>query len=122
MFYKSILQSVLSFGLICVFGNMHVKDQKRLQRMIKMASKIIGLDQVSAAQLYNELILKKTDQILNDPTHPLHHKFMRSNRSTGRILQQRIKTERYNKSFVPTAIRLYNHQANRKYFDPALAL
>uniref|UniRef100_A0A9J7XIF0 Reverse transcriptase domain-containing protein n=1 Tax=Cyprinus carpio carpio TaxID=630221 RepID=A0A9J7XIF0_CYPCA len=114
MFYKSLLQSVLSFGLICVFGNMHVKDQKKLQRMIKMASRIIGIDQVSVAQLYNELISKKTDQILNDPTHPLYHKFIRSNRSTGRILQQRIRTERYNKSFVPIAIRLYNDHAHRK--------
>lgn len=114
MFYKSFLQSVLSFGLICVFGNMHVKDQGKLQRMIKMASRIIGIDQVSVAQLYNELILKKTDQILKDPAHPLHYKFMRSNRSTGRIIQQRIRTERYNKSFVPTSIRLYNDQVHRK--------
>jgi len=41
-------------------------------------------------------------------------KFMRSNRSTGRFLQQRIRTKRYNKSFVPTAIRLYNDQVHRK--------
>jgi len=59
MFYKILLQSVLSFGLFCVFGNMHVKDQKKLLLMIKMASKIIGLYQVSTAQLYNELTFGK---------------------------------------------------------------
>ncbi len=56
MFYKTVLQSVLTFGLLCTFGNMRAQDQAKLQRMIKTASKIIGIDQVSAARLYKELI------------------------------------------------------------------
>ena len=72
MFYKTLLHSVLSFGLICAFGNMYTQDQKKLQRIIKVASRIIGVDQVSVAQLYNDLSLKKIDQIQNDLTHPLH--------------------------------------------------
>ena len=55
MFYKALLQSVLSFGHICTYGNMYIKDQKKLQRMVKTASKIIGVAQVSVAKLYNEL-------------------------------------------------------------------
>ena len=31
MFYKTLLQSVLSFGLVCAFGNMYIQDQKKLQ-------------------------------------------------------------------------------------------
>ena len=109
MFYKAVLQSVLSFGLVCTFGNMRVQDHAKLQRMIKTASRIIGVDQVSAAELYDHLILKKADQILNDPTHPLHQKFCRSTRSSGRFLQNKIRTTRYSKSFVPTAIRALNN-------------
>uniref|UniRef100_A0A671TU97 Reverse transcriptase domain-containing protein n=1 Tax=Sparus aurata TaxID=8175 RepID=A0A671TU97_SPAAU len=112
MFYKSLLQSVLSFGIICAFGNMYIQDQKKLQRVVKIASRIIGVDQVSVAQLHNDLSLNKIDQILNDSTHPLHLSFLRSSRSSGRILQRKIRTTSYNKSFVPTAIRLYNIRQN----------
>ena len=73
--------------------------------MINTAGRIIGIDQLSAAQLYRDLIVKKADQILNDPTHPLHQKFKRSSRSS-RFLQKKIRTTRFSKSFVPTAIRL----------------
>ena len=74
------------------------------------ACKIIGVDHVSVAQLYNNLSLKKTEQIINDSTHPLHQNFLKSNRSSGRLLQREIRTTRYSKYFVPTAIRLYNNQ------------
>ena len=69
------------------------------------------------AQFHSDLSLKKTDQILNDPTHPLHLTFLRSSRSSDRNLQRKIRTTRY-KSFVPTAIRLYNiiQQNKKKYF------
>ena len=107
MFYKTLLQSVLSFGLICAFGNMYIQGQKKLQRIVKIASRIIGVDQVS------DLSLKKIDQILYDSTHPLHLTFLRSSRSSGRILQRKIRTTRYNKSFVPTAIRLFNIRLKR---------
>lgn len=39
---------------------------QKLQRIVKIASRIIGGDQVSVAQLYNNLSLKKNNQILND--------------------------------------------------------
>ena len=61
MFSKALLQSVLSFGLI---GNRYIKDQKKLQRIVQTASKIIGVDQVSVAQLYMTSI-KKIKKIPN---------------------------------------------------------
>lgn len=48
---------------------------------VKIASRIIGVDQVSVAQSHNDLSLKKIDQILNDSTHPLDLTFIRSSRS-----------------------------------------
>ncbi len=65
--------SILSFGLICVIGNMRAQDQDKLQRMIKMARRVIGCDQLSAAQMWKDLILSKADRILSDSTHPLHN-------------------------------------------------
>lgn len=50
---------------------MHVQDHAILQHTIKTVSRIImGVDQGSAVQLYNDLILKNAEQILNDPSSP----------------------------------------------------
>ena len=89
----------MSVGLICAFGNVYIKDQKKLQRIVQTASKIIGVDRVSVAQLYNDLSLRETEQILNDSTHPLHQKFLRSSKSNGRLVGKLGP-------LVPTAIRL----------------
>ena len=51
---------------------MYIQDKKKPQRIVIIASWIIGVDQVSVAQMYNDLSLKKTDQILNDSDRPLH--------------------------------------------------
>ncbi len=67
MFYKSVLQSVLSFGLI-VFGNMWKKDRDTLQRQIKIAGKITGLEQEAANSMCTKLNIKKLNKILEDST------------------------------------------------------
>lgn len=51
--------------------------------------------------------LKKTDQVLKDCAHPLQKIFRRRNRSIF-CVQQKNRTTRYSKSFVPTSIRLHN--------------
>lgn len=98
LYNKSVLQRVPSFGLTCVFGNMRVQDQVKLQRLIKMAGRIICMDQESATNLYTKL---KRESILQDSTHPLHSKFSRSSsrRRGKRLLQKKIKTDRYGDSY-----------------------
>ena len=39
MFYKTIVQSVLSFNLVCVFGNIREVDKCKFSRVIKQAEK-----------------------------------------------------------------------------------
>jgi hypothetical protein len=70
LFYKTVLQSLLSFGLVCVFGNMRKGDQDKLQHLVKTASKIIGCSQTSVTQLWADLVVDKAERILRDPTHP----------------------------------------------------
>lgn len=84
LFYKTDLQSILCFGLICVFGNICSQDQDKLQCVIKMVSRVLGYDQMSALQLCKYQILNKADHILNDFTHPLHNRFQLSYGGKGR--------------------------------------
>ena len=63
---KILLQSVLSFGLIGAFGNVHIQDQKKLQQIVEIVSRIVGVNQIFVAQLFNDLTLK------TDALHGVH--------------------------------------------------
>ena len=54
MFYKSCIQSVLTFSFICWFGNVSQKDKNKLQRVVNISSKITGLKQTSVTALYEK--------------------------------------------------------------------
>ncbi len=62
LFYQAVLQSILSFGLICVFGDMSDQDQDKLEHVVKMVSRVIGCDQLSAAQICKDFILSKAER------------------------------------------------------------
>ena len=107
MFYTTIIQSVLSFSLICVFGSMRSRDKDAFLKVVKQARRITGTQLQSPEALYTAQVCTKVDMILSDPSHPLHSKFLMSRRG-DRLLQRRIRTQRFSNSFVPRAIRLYN--------------
>ena len=58
LFYKTVLQSVLSFGLVCVFGNMRKGDQDKQNYWMQ-----------SDVSLWADLVVDKAERILRDPTH-----------------------------------------------------
>ena len=43
-FYKSTIESVLCFSITVWYGNLSQKDKHRLNRIVKLSFKIIGLD------------------------------------------------------------------------------
>ena len=43
LFYKSFIQSVLSFSFICWFHSLGVKNRNSLQRIVRIASKITAV-------------------------------------------------------------------------------
>ena len=64
IFYKSYIESVLSFSMICWYGNLNVKDKASLAKVVKAGGKIIGAKQSSLADLYNRFVHKKAESIL----------------------------------------------------------
>ena len=57
--------------------------------------------------LYSTQLCNMVKHILSDHSHPLQSEFVMNKRET-RMLQKRIRTQRYGNSFVPSAIRMYN--------------
>ena len=83
MFYTTIIQSVLSFSLICVFGSMRSRDKDAFLEVVKQARRITGTQLQSPEALYTAQVCTKVDLILSDPSHPLHSKFLMSRKGGG---------------------------------------
>ena len=80
--YRSLVESVLSFNIVTWYGNLRVKEKARLNRVVNLASKVIGRKQKSLPDIYHQFVIKKAKKILLDNTHPMHDsfQFLRSGR------------------------------------------
>ena len=112
LFYKSLIQTIISYNLICYFGNATKIEEKKLNRPRKIVQRLLGIDLPSLDDLYQERVLSKLRQIMQDPTHPLNDQFS-FNRSGIRLCPPRTQKNRHRQSFVPNAIHLYNAQVRR---------
>jgi len=105
--YRSLVESILTFNTIAWFGNLNVKDKAKLTRIVKLAGKIIGLEQKPLSGLYELFVKRKARKIVNDPTHPLHDAFQML--PSGRRFRAPLaKRNLYKRSFLPTAITVLN--------------
>ncbi|PIK37783.1 hypothetical protein BSL78_25381 [Apostichopus japonicus] len=80
LFYKSLIQSVLMYNIICYFANGIKIDVKMLEQSRKVAQRVIGAQLPSLEYLYHERVCNKLKHIMQDPTHPLfqHYNYNRS--------------------------------------------
>ena len=109
LFYRSFIESVLTFSIIAWFGNLSLANKNKLGRLVKVASKISGKNQVQLVDLYQRQVLRKASSLLESPDHPLRSEFELL--PLGRRLRVPvIKTKSYQMSFVPAAIQLLNNR------------
>ena len=105
LFYKSIIESLLTFCIVCWGGNARDQDIEMLDKVTKKAGKVISNTFETTKTLYYTKCAKKLDAIMRDTSHPFVEQLSFSIRS-GRILTMRCNRERYRRSFLPTAVRL----------------
>ena len=111
LFYKSVIQSVFCYCMVCWFVNLSDKDKKIINKVVKCARRM-GVDASSAVELCNDLYHKKIISILDYPDHPLYH--MYKYLPSSRLDSIYCRTERFKKSFVPTSIRKFNNSVVEK--------
>ncbi len=105
--YRSLIESILTFNVIVWFGLLTVKDKARLARVIKIASKVVGVQQKQLSDLHASAIRKKACRIMQDVSHPLNHCFEML--PSGRRLNvPRARKNIHKKSFIPSAIAVLN--------------
>ena len=112
--YKNLIEGILTFNMAMWYGNLNLKCRGKLQRIVKLASKIIGKTQKQLSCIYNEVLRKKAVKIVNDPSHPLHREF--EILPSGRRYRT-PKTNRnrniFKNSFIPNAIKVLNDSMSR---------
>lgn len=105
-FYCSFIESLFTFSFICWFKSLSLVDKNRLQKIVKICSKIIGIKLRDLSSLYEEQVLRKAKCILSQPLHPLFPEF--DLLPSGRRFRVPQQDKRFSKTFVPSAIKELN--------------
>ncbi len=72
LFYKQFIESVLSFCIVAWHVNLSLSNKNRLGSLVKVAGKIIGVNQTVPTEIYQDHVIKKAQVILCTIDHPLH--------------------------------------------------
>ncbi len=106
-FYRSAIESLLTYAVSVWHSSCTEADRKRLQRVTNTAQKIIGCPLPPLSTIYNSRCLGRAKSIIKDYTHPGFHLFnlLPSGRRYRTIP---AKTNRLRDSFFPRAVTMLN--------------
>ena len=107
--YQSVVVGAVFFAAVCWGGSIRGADAKKLNKLIRKAGSVLGCPLDGFELVVEHRSLNKLTATLDNTSHPLHDLLVRQ-RSTfsNRPIQLRCSRERYRRSFVPTAIKLYS--------------
>ena len=109
LFYKSTVESVVTFNSLCHFGGLKEQDKARLSKITKTASRLIGRPIPDLQAHFEVKAVKRLEVIHRDPTHPLCTELQaHTSARSGRLISFRANTSRFRSSFLPASVRLCN--------------
>ena len=107
IFYRSVVESAISFAAICWGSSIRTRDLKRINKLIRKAGSVLG---VTLELIVQKRMLHKLMKMMEDSSHPLQNTVIKQQSVfSERLLQVRCKMERYRRSFLPAAISLHNY-------------
>ena len=110
--YQATVESVICYDSACFYNSLRIVDAAKLRRVEKTASRLTGSEVTDGDTHYERKVLRRSRAVLANETNPLNDelKAQTSVREVSdRLLSLKARTSRYHiKSFLPTAIRLYN--------------
>ena len=106
-FYRAVIESVLTLSITVWYGRASADDRRLLNRVVKTASRIIGVDMPPLNDIYESRTLKRARSIISDDTHPAHP-LVELLPSGKRYRTLKTNSVRHRDSFFPCAIRLLN--------------
>ncbi|TWW55054.1 hypothetical protein D4764_09G0001030 [Takifugu flavidus] len=107
-FYDSVVASVIFYAVVWSCGSSE-RDRKRLNKLVRRAGSLLDCSLDSIDEVGERRMLAKLTSIMDTPSHPLHETVgALSSSFSSRLLHPRCQRERYRRSFIPTAVRLFN--------------
>ena len=70
-FYRSCIESVLTFPFLYWFGGLNVKSKNFLNKVVNACGKVVGERQEQLSQLYEYHVVQKARVIVDDNSHIL---------------------------------------------------
>ena len=103
-FYRSIIESVLTFSITTWFPSVTCQNREDLHRVIKAATRIIGCELPPLDSIFGQRLVRKAKSILKDDSHPGNHIFepLPSGRRYRTLYS---RTERSRNTFYPYAVK-----------------
>ena len=109
LFYSSVIESVLLFGVTVWGGGCSQADAVKIRRIQRSAMRIIGIDLEPWLSVCEKRTTKKARRIIADTSHPLNHLYITMpSRRRPKLRQVKIRTNRFKQTFVPFSITLLN--------------
>ena len=107
--YHAFVESILTFSIVCWFGSIDLKNKKKLMRIEKQSKKIIGNEILSLSDVYKKRVIQMGLKIYKDPSHCLNG-ILEVLPSGRRLRAIKSKTNRFNNTFFPTAVKFINNE------------
>ena len=104
--YRSMIESILTFNIVCWFGFLNIVQKNKLNRIVNLASKIIGTKQTSMSELYHKALTRKSRSIVKLEDHPLSSEFVLL--PSKRRFRVPMSKKSFRKSYIPSAISVLN--------------
>ena len=108
-FYDTSMASAIFYGVVCWGSSILMADRKRLDKLNKNTSSVLGcpLDSV-------EVVGERLSTMMENDSHPMQETVKDLKTSfSDRLLHPKCVKERCRRSFLPAAVRLHNQQCSQ---------
>ncbi|KAI3362887.1 hypothetical protein L3Q82_001929 [Scortum barcoo] len=102
MFYHSVVSSIIFYTAVCWGSRLKTADTNRLNKLIRRAGSVLGVELESVAEVSERRMLRKLLSIMDNVSHTLHATLTSCQSSFSRLRPPRSSTERHRRSFLPT--------------------
>ncbi|KAI3369235.1 hypothetical protein L3Q82_007782 [Scortum barcoo] len=94
-FYDSVVASAIFYGIVCWASSIIDRDRRRIDRLVRRASSVLGCPLDSVEVVGNGRMMAKLSSLLNNTSHPLQDTLTALGSSFGeRLLHPRCVKER----------------------------
>ncbi|KAI4880740.1 hypothetical protein NFI96_009419 [Prochilodus magdalenae] len=96
IFYESVVASAILYAVACWGSRLRVADANRLNKLIRKARDVVGVELDSLMAVSERRTLSKLQTIMDNGSHPLYHTVMRHRSAfSARLIQPKCTTERH---------------------------